>query len=137
MITSSKPRRLIASWIADDALDRRARRVLEQRNRQLDHLLGLALRLVLGIDDHVQAVRRVRHEQGERRGAALRAFADGLQQGRGGGGLVGDDEDACGRRGLHAEPLLSRMRNRSRPDATLPGNRLISRLWSKTYVQAS
>ena len=54
----------------------------------------LARRLVLGVDDAVQAVRGVRHEQREDGWAAGRALADGVQQGGRGGRLVGDDEDA-------------------------------------------
>ena len=45
---------------ADHAVDGRARGLLEQRQRELERLLGLVLRLILGIDELVQAVRGVR-----------------------------------------------------------------------------
>ena len=50
---------------ADHALDRAARGLLEQRQRQLERLLGLRLRLILGVHELVQAVRGVRDQQRE------------------------------------------------------------------------
>ena len=59
--------------VADHALDGAAGGLLEQRERELEDLLGLGAVLILGVDDDVQAVGGVGHQQRER--AALPSAA--------------------------------------------------------------
>ena len=88
--------------VADHALDGAAGGLLEQRDRELEDLLGLVAVLILGVDDDVQAVRGVGHQQRELGVAAGGALPDGVEQGRGRRGLVRDHQHAGGTRGLHA-----------------------------------
>ena len=88
--------------VADHALDVAAGGLLQQRDRELEDLLGLAAVLILGVDDDVQAVRGVGHQQRELGVAAGGALPDGVEQGRGRRGLVRDHQHAGGTRGLHA-----------------------------------
>jgi len=102
MMTSSKPRRLIASSTAraDDSLDwRPAGGVAQRGHGALDHACGLAGALILGVDDLVQTGCGVRHEQRERRLTALRSLAHGVEQRLRRGRLVGDDEHPRGNLG--------------------------------------
>ena len=128
-ITSSKPCTLMASWIAfiGDGSPTIAPtlppdRLLEQRDRQRDDLRRLALLLVLGVDERVETVGRVRHQQREGRRSpappgrapprAARAWprSCGRRRGR---GLA--RRTAC--RGSFPGAGLA-------PDATLPTNHL-------------
>jgi hypothetical protein len=95
--------------VADDPFDVRARRLFQQRQGQFEDRLGGVAALVLGVDDPVQAVRNVGHQERERDGPAGRALADGVQERRGRRRAMGDDEDAGGHGGLHktGTPLLA------------------------------
>jgi hypothetical protein len=96
-----------ASWIADLPLDRRTGGLLEQRNRELEHFLRLALVGVLRIHDPVQTAGRARHEQREGRGAGGGARGDGIEQRGRGGGPVRDDQDTRLRGGFHGDSFDS------------------------------
>ena len=100
MMISSNPWRFTASWIALSGSGSptmpstwRAGGLLEQRQRQVEHRLGLVVLLVLGVDDAVQAVGGVGHEQRERARAAGGALAHRLHQRRRRGRAVGDHQD--------------------------------------------
>ena len=103
MITSSKPRRLIASSIAaigsvEPTMPSTGAPAasLSAGHGLLEHRLGLAAALILGVDDLVQARRGVGHEQRELGLAARGALANGVEQRLRGGRPVGHDENSRG-----------------------------------------
>jgi hypothetical protein len=67
----------------------------------VEHFLSLARALILGIDHPVQTSGGAGDQQCEYRWRPARALLHGRDQGRRGGSLVRDHQNASGGRGLH------------------------------------
>ncbi len=91
-----------------DSLDGGPSGLARQGQGVIDHGVGLAGALVLGVDDLVHAVGCVRDEQRERARPALRPLSHGVEQGLRGGGLVCHHKHSDGDLGgLHGRKLPS------------------------------
>ena len=87
--------------IADNPLDGRTGSCAECWQGAIEHRASLAGSLILGIDNLVQPVGGIGHEQREHTIPSLGALANGIEQRLSGGCLVGHHEYAGGSRGLH------------------------------------
>ena len=94
--------------VADDSLDIGPGGLAQQGQGLLDHGAGFARALILGVDDPMQAMGRVRDEQRERGRSTLGALPHRVQQRLSGGRLMRHDQHSNGGLGvLHVRTPFS------------------------------